>query len=51
MEKNQSRTRICANEKTSTRSSTIADWINGSTAGWHFGIGRVVVKFLILVTV
>ena len=50
VEKNQSRTWICANEKTSKRLSTIMDWSNGSTVGWHFGIGRVVVKFLILVT-
>ena len=37
-------------KKSSTRSSPIGDWSKGSTISWYFGIGLVVVKFLILIT-
>ena len=37
-------------KKSSTRSSPIGDWSKGSTIGWYFGIGLVVVRFLIRVT-
>ena len=50
VKRSQSHTGIRAEEKTSTRSSPIGDWNNGSTVGWYFGIDQVVVKFLILIT-
>jgi len=37
-------------KKPLTRSSPIGDWSKGSTVGGFFGIGLIVVRFLILVT-
>ena len=36
--------------KKKSRSSPIGDWNKGSTIDWYFGIGLVMVRFLILVT-
>ena len=42
---------VRAKEEVFTRSNPIRDWSKCSTVGWYFGIGLVVVRFLIFVTV